>query len=63
MGVRLCTSVCRPDKSTFAERGDSYSGDTKPCPALAAAGKGATLLIHESTLEDDMPEVAEYKGL
>jgi ribonuclease Z len=39
-----------------------YSGDTKPCQALIAAGKDATLLIHEATLEDDKPEVAAHKG-
>jgi hypothetical protein len=33
-----------------------------PCPALAEAGIGATLLIHEATIEDDLPEVAEAKG-
>lgn len=39
-----------------------YSGDTKPCDALVEAGKGATLLIHEATLEDDKPDVAAAKG-
>ena len=39
-----------------------YSGDTKPCQALVAAGKDATLLIHEATLEDDKPEMAAHKG-
>lgn len=33
-----------------------------PCEALVVAGKGATLLIHEATIEDDMPEVARAKG-
>jgi ribonuclease Z len=40
----------------------SYSGDTKPCESLVKAGKGATLLIHEATLEDDKAEMAFYKG-
>lgn len=40
----------------------SYSGDTKPCQALVEAGKDATLLIHEATLEDDKPEIAAQKG-
>ncbi|TYJ56176.1 hypothetical protein B9479_003162 [Cryptococcus floricola] len=39
-----------------------YSGDTKPCAPLVEAGKGATILIHEATLEDDKPEVAAVKG-
>ncbi|WVQ73573.1 hypothetical protein IAR50_003151 [Cryptococcus sp. DSM 104548] len=39
-----------------------YSGDTKPCTPLVEAGKGATVLIHEATLEDDKPEVAAMKG-
>ncbi|GAA5814487.1 hypothetical protein MFLAVUS_007984 [Mucor flavus] len=29
-----------------------YSGDTRPCNRLVEAGKDATLLIHEATLED-----------
>lgn len=28
-----------------------FSGDTRPCAALAAAGRGATLLVHEATFE------------
>ncbi|KAK9829441.1 hypothetical protein WJX72_005893 [[Myrmecia] bisecta] len=28
-----------------------YSGDTRPCPRLRHAGRGATLLIHEATFE------------
>ncbi|BGP34813.1 hypothetical protein JCM10296v2_006637 [Rhodotorula toruloides] len=39
-----------------------FSGDTMPCDALVDAGQGASLLIHEATIEDDMPEVAEAKG-
>ncbi|KAI7875046.1 hypothetical protein K492DRAFT_153101 [Lichtheimia hyalospora FSU 10163] len=31
-----------------------YSGDTRPCNNLIQAGKDATLLIHEATLEDGM---------
>lgn len=30
-----------------------YSGDTRPCAALARAAAGATLLIHEATFADD----------
>ncbi|KAK6906129.1 hypothetical protein I203_100113 [Kwoniella mangroviensis CBS 8507] len=39
-----------------------YSGDTKPSEELVEAGRNATLLIHEATLEDDKPEVAAVKG-
>jgi len=39
-----------------------YSGDTTPCKSLVQAGTGATLLIHEATLEDDKPDVARDKG-
>ncbi|KAI8335569.1 beta-lactamase-like protein [Chlamydoabsidia padenii] len=38
-----------------------YSGDTRPCDRLIEAGQGATLLIHEATLEDDMMEEAIAK--
>ena len=38
-----------------------YSGDTRPCPELVKAGKGATLLIHEATLEDGLLELAVVK--
>lgn len=40
----------------------AYSGDTKPCGAFVQAGEGATVLIHEATLEDEKPDVAEAKG-
>lgn len=33
-----------------------------PCESLVVAGQGASLLIHEATIEDDMPEVARAKG-
>lgn len=39
-----------------------YSGDTKPCQKIVDAGKGATLLIHEATLEDDKADLAIEKG-
>lgn len=39
-----------------------YSGDTMPSENLVRAGREATLLIHEATLEDDKPEVAAEKG-
>ena len=31
-----------------------YSGDTRPCGALAEAGNGASLLIHEATFDDEL---------
>ncbi len=38
-----------------------YSGDTRPCPKLAEAGRNASLLIHEATFEDDLQTDAETK--
>ena len=38
-----------------------YSGDTRPCPALAEAGRGATLLLHEATFEDELQSDALAK--
>ena len=38
-----------------------YSGDTRPCAALVAAARDATLLIHEATFEDDLLEDAVKK--
>ncbi|XP_059303243.1 tRNase Z TRZ3, mitochondrial-like [Lycium ferocissimum] len=35
-----------------------YSGDTRPCPELVEASRGATVLIHEATFEDGMVEEA-----
>ncbi|MCD7453414.1 tRNAse Z trz4, mitochondrial [Datura stramonium] len=35
-----------------------YSGDTRPCPKLVEASRGATVLIHEATFEDGMVEEA-----
>lgn len=38
-----------------------YSGDTRPCDALVDAGSGATLLIHEATLDDRLRDEARAK--
>ncbi|OIT32048.1 PREDICTED: zinc phosphodiesterase ELAC protein 2-like [Nicotiana attenuata] len=39
-----------------------YSGDTRPCPELVEASRGATVLIHEATFEDGMVEEAIAKN-
>jgi ribonuclease BN (tRNA processing enzyme) len=38
-----------------------YSGDTRPCDRLVEAGRGATVLIHEATFEDDKQAEAVSK--
>ena len=38
-----------------------YSGDTRPCPALYAAGRGATVLLHEATFEPCLADQALAK--
>ncbi|KAK9054710.1 hypothetical protein SSX86_025789 [Deinandra increscens subsp. villosa] len=35
-----------------------YSGDTRPCPELVQASRGATVLIHEATFEDALVDEA-----
>ncbi|XP_071712234.1 tRNase Z TRZ3, mitochondrial [Rutidosis leptorrhynchoides] len=35
-----------------------YSGDTRPCPELIEASRGATVLIHEATFEDALVDEA-----
>jgi hypothetical protein len=39
-----------------------YSGDTRPCPALVEAGRGATLLIHEATFDAELQRHATAKA-
>ena len=39
-----------------------YSGDTRPCPALVAAARGADLLVHEATFADEERERAKETG-
>jgi len=39
----------------------AYSGDTRPCQSLIDAGQGATLLIHEATLDTPLLEDAKAK--
>jgi hypothetical protein len=38
-----------------------YSGDTRPCSALEAAGSDATLLLHEATFESSLDSEARFK--
>ena len=38
-----------------------YTGDTRPCRQLTMAGQGATILIHEATMENDLDEMAQQK--
>eukprot|EP01138_Halocafeteria_seosinensis_P011989 gb/GECG01012253.1/.p1 GENE.gb/GECG01012253.1/~~gb/GECG01012253.1/.p1 ORF type:complete len:895 (+),score=81.89 gb/GECG01012253.1/:1-2685(+) len=38
-----------------------FSGDTRPCKRLIAAGSGASLLIHEATFDDSMGSHAVRK--
>ena len=35
-----------------------YSGDTRPCAQMVELARGATLLIHEATFDEDMQEKA-----
>eukprot|EP01113_Clastostelium_recurvatum_P042256 TRINITY_DN6835_c2_g2_i1.p1 TRINITY_DN6835_c2_g2~~TRINITY_DN6835_c2_g2_i1.p1 ORF type:complete len:664 (+),score=198.65 TRINITY_DN6835_c2_g2_i1:98-1993(+) len=39
-----------------------YSGDTQPCEELVVLGKGATVLIHEATMEQGMQVDAHEKN-
>ena len=38
-----------------------YSGDTRPCAALTAASRDASLLVHEATFENSMEDEALKK--
>uniref|UniRef100_A0A383WFV3 ribonuclease Z n=1 Tax=Tetradesmus obliquus TaxID=3088 RepID=A0A383WFV3_TETOB len=38
-----------------------FSGDTRPCQAVIDAARGATLLVHEATCEDELQEAAIAK--
>jgi ribonuclease Z len=39
-----------------------YSGDTRPTESLAKLARGADILIHESTLSDELADAAERDG-
>lgn len=69
LGITQCTSVpvahC-PNSFAIVLDGTSfgrvaYSGDCRPSTRFAAVGRGADLLIHESTFEDGMEEEAVLK--
>ena len=38
-----------------------YSGDTRPCPELIKASRGATILIHEASIEQTVLWFEEKK--
>ena len=38
-----------------------YSGDTRPCPMLVAAGRGCDVLVHEATFDDSRRDDARKK--
>ncbi|UZJ53546.1 hypothetical protein CBS101457_002866 [Exobasidium rhododendri] len=40
----------------------AYSGDTRPTQKLIKAGSGVDFLVHEATIEDSKPDMADYKG-
>ena len=52
--VRHIRGSCGIVVRTAGGKSVVYSGDTMPCKSLIAAGKDATLLIHEATLDNNM---------
>uniref|UniRef100_A0A8C6U870 Zinc phosphodiesterase ELAC protein 2 n=1 Tax=Neogobius melanostomus TaxID=47308 RepID=A0A8C6U870_9GOBI len=56
---------CKPAYACSLTHGSgwrlAFSGDTMPCDAFVSIGTGATLLIHEATLEDALEEEAVEK--
>jgi ribonuclease BN (tRNA processing enzyme) len=66
----LCLEFLAASGANDASAGDAeaprsikvvYSGDTRPCERLVEAGRGATVLIHEATFENDKAEEALTK--
>uniref|UniRef100_A0A6U2E235 ribonuclease Z n=1 Tax=Hemiselmis andersenii TaxID=464988 RepID=A0A6U2E235_HEMAN len=61
-----CRDACAVIVSDRCAEGETpwkiaYSGDTRPCQSLIDAGRGATLLIHEATLDTPLEEDAKAK--
>lgn len=61
-----CPVLCLPPPSYTSSPihvpVSQHLGDTRPCGPLIAAGRGATLLIHEATFEADMLSHAQAKN-
>jgi len=47
---------------TLADHFPSFSADTAPANSLVYAGKDATVLIHEATMDNDHAEMAAQKA-
>jgi ribonuclease Z len=45
----------------FSSLSSCFAGDTRPCQAVIDAARGATLLVHEATFEDELQDEAIYK--
>eukprot|EP01113_Clastostelium_recurvatum_P004895 TRINITY_DN12175_c0_g1_i12.p1 TRINITY_DN12175_c0_g1~~TRINITY_DN12175_c0_g1_i12.p1 ORF type:complete len:586 (+),score=99.66 TRINITY_DN12175_c0_g1_i12:915-2672(+) len=60
-GVIISSSSSSSSSSPYSWK-VVFSGDTRPCDALAEAGKDATILIHEATMEDNLQHEAEGRG-
>lgn len=61
----IAVQHCRDAWGLVVEHGDGwkvvYSGDTRPCPALVAAGRGCSLCVHEATFEPCLEGQARAK--
>jgi ribonuclease Z len=72
VGVRHCPSAYaaifkHSASSTSKKGGDkelvlAFSGDCRPSEEFAIAGQGADIVLHEATLDDDMPNEAVEKN-
>ncbi|KAJ3032438.1 hypothetical protein HDV00_007546 [Rhizophlyctis rosea] len=61
VGVLHCPSAYALVTETKAGFKLGFSGDCRPSSDFSEVGKGATLLIHEATLDDDMQQEAVAK--